>query len=50
MMGQSAAMGRAADSVQDVCRACQGGLGGDHPCFGVELRPPLRAGLRSAQG
>ena len=38
MIGNGAAMRRAADIVQDVCRACQGRLGIDDPFFGIELR------------
>ena len=50
LVGTGDAMGRAADRVQDVCRACQGRLGVDDPCFGVELRTQRRDVLRSAQG
>ena len=50
MVGNGDAMGRAADIVQDVCRACQGCLGVDTPFFGVELRTQLLDVLRRAQG
>ena len=50
MVGDGDAMGIAADIVQDVCRACKGRLGVDHPLFGIELRTKLREVLGGAQG
>jgi hypothetical protein len=53
------AMGRAADIIHDVLRACKGWLGVDHPLFGIQLgtqrgagRRPSSAGrlLRAGQG
>jgi len=53
------AMGRAADIIQDVLRACQGWLGVDPPRFGIQrgtqrcaVRRPFAAGrrLRAGQG
>ena len=49
-VGDGDAMGRAADIVQDVGRACQGRLGVDDSCFGVELPPKLREVRRRSQG
>ena len=48
MIGHGDAMGRAADIVQDGCRAGQGRRGVDHPCFGGALRTPRRQVLRRA--
>ena len=50
MVGQSAAMGRAADSVQDVCRACQGGLGGDPPLLWRRAAPAAACWTQECPG